>query len=66
VNVETISKVKELVHADRWITINDIVNDVGISYVSAQTSLTEEQQMRWDETRWILHHDNASSKWPWQ
>jgi hypothetical protein len=47
--------------ADQWITINEVVNEVGISYGSARAILTEELQMRWDETRWILHHNNALS-----
>jgi hypothetical protein len=60
VNAETVSKVKELVCADQQITINEAVNEVGISYGSAQTIMTE-QQMRWDQTRWILHNNNATS-----
>ena len=38
--------------ADQRITINEVVNEVGISYGSAQATLTEELQMRWDETDW--------------
>jgi response regulator of citrate/malate metabolism len=41
VNVETISNVKEMVHANQWITSNEAVNEVGISRGSAQTILTE-------------------------
>jgi transposase len=61
VNAERISKVKELVHADQQITINEVVNEVGISCGSAQAILTEELQMRWDETRWTLLPDSAPS-----
>jgi hypothetical protein len=40
VNAETVSKVKELVCADRRITIIEGVNEVGISYRSAQAIMT--------------------------
>jgi len=40
VNAEIISKVKELVHASWQITINKAVNELGISYGSAQARLT--------------------------
>jgi hypothetical protein len=46
VNAETISKVKVLMRADQRITINEVVNEVGISYGSAQATLTEELQIR--------------------
>jgi len=45
VNAEIISKVKGLVHANWQITINEAVNELGISYGSAQARLTEELQM---------------------
>jgi len=61
VNAEIISKVKELVHADWQITINEAVNELGISYGSAQARLTEELQMIRGEMRWILHHNNTPS-----
>jgi len=49
-----------MVYANQWITSNEAVNEVGISCGSAQTILIE-QKMRWDETRCMLHHDNATS-----
>jgi hypothetical protein len=61
VNAKTISKVTELVHVNQQITIIEIVDEVGISYGSEKAILKEELQMRLDETRWILHHDNAAS-----
>jgi hypothetical protein len=61
VNAETTSKVKELVHANQQIIINEVVSEVGISCGSAQASQTEESQMIQDEMRWILHHDNATA-----
>jgi transposase len=45
VNAEIISKAKELVHANWQITINEAVNEFGISYGSAQARLTEELQI---------------------
>jgi hypothetical protein len=61
VKAETISKVMVLMCADQQVTISDVVNEVGISNGSAQAILTE-LQIKWDETRWILHHDNAPSR----
>jgi len=40
VNAEIISKVEELVHASWEITINEAVNELGISYGSEQARLT--------------------------
>jgi hypothetical protein len=37
--------------ADQQITIKKVLNEVGMSYGSAQAILTEELQARWDETR---------------
>jgi hypothetical protein len=61
VNAERISKVKVLMRANQWITVKEVVKEVGISYGSPQAILTKEVQMRWDETSWILHLDNAAS-----
>lgn len=47
-------------HASQQITISELVNETVISYGSAQTILTE-LQLRWDETRWMLNHNNAAS-----
>jgi hypothetical protein len=38
-------------NANQRITIRDVVNEVGISYESAETILTEELQMQWYEKR---------------
>jgi hypothetical protein len=54
VNDETVSKVTELVHEDRRITI-EVVNEVGILYGSAQKILTEVLWMREDCAKFV--HD---------
>jgi hypothetical protein len=41
VNAEIISKVKELVHANWQITINEAVNELRIFYGSAKARITE-------------------------
>jgi len=56
VSAQTIPKFRELVHASQQITVSELVNEVGISYGSAQTIQTE-LQMRWDETKWMLDHN---------
>jgi hypothetical protein len=61
VNAKRISKVKVLMHTNQRITVKEVVKEVGVSYGSAQAILTKETQIRWDETRWILHHNNATS-----
>jgi response regulator of citrate/malate metabolism len=45
VNAETISKVRVLMCADKQLTINEVVNEVGISHGSARAILTEALQM---------------------
>jgi hypothetical protein len=42
-----------------WITISDAANDLVISHGSAQAILTEERQVKWDETT-----DPASQQCP--
>jgi len=56
------------VHANWQITINEAVNELGISNGSAQARLTEELQMIRDEVRWnpapqqhSKSHDNSSA-----
>ena len=53
-NDETVSKVTELVHEDRRITI-EVVNEVGILYGSAQKILREVLWMREDCVKFV--HD---------
>jgi hypothetical protein len=53
-NAKTVLKVKELVLANWQITAREVVNEVGISYGSAQAILTEEVQMRWVCSKFVL------------
>jgi len=46
VNAGTVSELQELVYANWQITISEIAYEMGISYGSAHTILTEELQMR--------------------
>jgi hypothetical protein len=47
VNAGTVSELEELVYVNWQIASSEVANEVGISYGSAQTVLTEELQMRW-------------------
>jgi hypothetical protein len=42
VNAETVLKVRELVHANWWITISEVANEVGVLCGSLKAVLTDE------------------------
>jgi hypothetical protein len=46
VNAGTVSELQQLVYANWQITFVEVAYEIGISYGSAQTILTEELQMR--------------------
>jgi hypothetical protein len=53
VNVETISKLKKLLHVNQQTTTNELPNELGVLYLSAQAILTE-LQMRWVCAKLVL------------
>jgi hypothetical protein len=61
---EMVAKMKQLVRGDRRITIYQVANELGISYGSAQTTVTHDVRRKRPEMRrggWMLHQDNAPS-----
>jgi hypothetical protein len=45
-NLDVINKVHSLIMEDHWLTVREIANDIGISYGSAHTILTDDLGMR--------------------
>jgi len=43
---ETVARVREIIHADRRLTIREVAEDVGIAFGTCQKILTEDLQMR--------------------
>jgi len=45
-HIETMARVREIIHADQCLTIREVAEDVGIAFGTCQKILTEELQMR--------------------
>ena len=52
---ETVARVREIIRADRHLTIREVAEDVGIAFGTCQKILTEDLQMRRVSAKFVPH-----------
>ena len=63
-NAETISKMKEMVHANQWISSDEAVNEVGISWISTDNSENKRRDGMRQDVSCIMTMPQVT--WLWQ
>ena len=59
---ETVARVREIIHADRRMTIREVAEDVGIAFSTCQKILTEDLQMRHVSVKFVPRLLTAEQK----
>ena len=57
---ETVARVREIIRADRRLTIREVAEDVGLTFATCQKILTEDLQMRLCQRNLCLSPDGGA------